>query len=616
MYLPKYKGPPKPHPLKIRMAKRHLFAIGNMVFLCTALGAYYLIGVVQDRARPSDAKIDTSRSGKKVIIVGAGAAGCAVASALTSQDGDLNVVVFEPERRSKLQVMMPLAHVGTRSYDLNTNEGHDTLFSPTKWNVVRDAKLVLRSVVDVDPRACTLLDSDGETHSYDYLVIATGSQPDFNAVNGLAPADYNKFRIAQDSFSTRDMLVHLYEGRVIHAKIPPRDPAVLYREAVAQGNKALKPALALKASNNGTPSLSAPWWKKLFGGNSVKELTSGSSNNSQSPILTNAPVDQSLECFEMPPDDAFVGKQHSGTFVSTTNTLWKYLNYFNKDKLCPLTVVSSESTPDDGLPHDYTDVIGEFWKERTITFLPKTLVEKVDPALHTCYLRNSETGERNEIDFKLMLLDLPRCVTGWVARSGLSKPHLGGFANVHPDTLQHREYPNIFAIGDCAAIPTIPSYGAVFTQAPVVAHNVRQLAYGRPITAQYDGYSSFNVIMSTWRHMWPEVSWKSKATPSTTPASTSATLDGATASSQVEQHSRLIRRNEHVWDNSKWRDVRGLLQGVYFQWFGLEVMYWFVFLRYGWYPPNWFQMPVFPEKVDKKPAQRVAIKSEDQKVSA
>ncbi|CUE71317.1 Hypothetical protein, putative [Bodo saltans] len=106
--------------------------------------------------------------------------------------------------------------------------------------------------------------------------------------------------------------------------------------------------------------------------------------------------------------------------------------------------------------------------------------------------------------------------------------------------------------------------------------------------------------MSTWRHMWPEVSWPSSAAEATTPkllqSGEPSTLE-VHDEQQKKEHKLLVRRNEHMWNNTKWRDIRGVLQGAYVQWFGLEVMHWFVFLRYGWYPPNWFQMPVFPEKL-------------------
>lgn len=49
------------------------------------------------------------------------------------------------------------------------------------------------------------------------------------------------------------------------------------------------------------------------------------------------------------------------------------------------------------------------------------------------------------------------------------------FVDVDPQTLQHRRYNNIFAIGDVAGLPTLKSYASAQAQVPVVAHNVYQV---------------------------------------------------------------------------------------------------------------------------------------------
>lgn len=49
------------------------------------------------------------------------------------------------------------------------------------------------------------------------------------------------------------------------------------------------------------------------------------------------------------------------------------------------------------------------------------------------------------------------------------------FVDVDPQTLQHRRYYNIFAIGDVAGLPTLKSYSSAQAQVPVVAYNVYQV---------------------------------------------------------------------------------------------------------------------------------------------
>jgi len=65
-----------------------------------------------------------------------------------------------------------------------------------------------------------------------------------------------------------------------------------------------------------------------------------------------------------------------------------------------------------------------------------------------------------------------------------------GYVPVSSSTLQHTEFPNVFAIGDASSLPTSKTAAAVTGQAPVLVHNLHQLMEsGRVGTASYDGYS-------------------------------------------------------------------------------------------------------------------------------
>ena len=69
----------------------------------------------------------------------------------------------------------------------------------------------------------------------------------------------------------------------------------------------------------------------------------------------------------------------------------------------------------------------------------------------------------------------------WVAAGDVSPtttylyPHRPqGWVDVDMYTLQHKRYPNVFALGDCAALPTSKTAAAVTSQAPVLVHNMLQ----------------------------------------------------------------------------------------------------------------------------------------------
>ncbi|GAA4442671.1 FAD/NAD(P)-binding oxidoreductase [Pontibacter saemangeumensis] len=73
-------------------------------------------------------------------------------------------------------------------------------------------------------------------------------------------------------------------------------------------------------------------------------------------------------------------------------------------------------------------------------------------------------------------------------------PHKG-WLDVDPHTLQHKRYPNIYGLGDIAALPTGKTGAAVRKQAPVVAANLlARLHQRQQPEKQYQGYSSCPVI--------------------------------------------------------------------------------------------------------------------------
>jgi sulfide:quinone oxidoreductase len=75
-----------------------------------------------------------------------------------------------------------------------------------------------------------------------------------------------------------------------------------------------------------------------------------------------------------------------------------------------------------------------------------------------------------------------------------------GFVDVNKDTLRHNKYPNVFALGDVANLPTSKTAAAIFSQAPVVVHNLTNVAK----QANYNGYSSCPVFVGSKKLMLME----------------------------------------------------------------------------------------------------------------
>lgn len=69
-----------------------------------------------------------------------------------------------------------------------------------------------------------------------------------------------------------------------------------------------------------------------------------------------------------------------------------------------------------------------------------------------------------------------------------------GWVDVDSETLQHRRYPDVFALGDCSGAPNAKTGAAVRKQAPVVVENLRSVLAGQEPEARYDGYSSCPIV--------------------------------------------------------------------------------------------------------------------------
>ncbi len=67
-----------------------------------------------------------------------------------------------------------------------------------------------------------------------------------------------------------------------------------------------------------------------------------------------------------------------------------------------------------------------------------------------------------------------------------------GWLNVDINTLQHKVYPNVFGLGDTAALPTAKTGAAIRKQAPVLVGNLLHLIRQNPgeLNPGYEGYSS------------------------------------------------------------------------------------------------------------------------------
>lgn len=125
------------------------------------------------------------------------------------------------------------------------------------------------------------------------------------------------------------------------------------------------------------------------------------------------------------------------------------------------------------------------------------LVE-VRPASKEAVFVNLDDKSEVVLHYDMLHITPPMSAPDFVKRSTLANAEgpLKGWVKVDKRTLQNPDYPNVFALGDAAGLPTSKTGAAVRKQAPVVAHNVLEMMriVEGPRFNSYDGYTSCPLV--------------------------------------------------------------------------------------------------------------------------
>ncbi|CUH63272.1 Beta-lactamase hydrolase-like protein [Thalassovita gelatinovora] len=96
--------------------------------------------------------------------------------------------------------------------------------------------------------------------------------------------------------------------------------------------------------------------------------------------------------------------------------------------------------------------------------------------------------ERIEVEFDMMHVCPPQTAPDFIRVSPLADA--AGWIDVDQATLRHKEYDNIWSLGDVMNAPNAKTAAAARMQAPVVAENLVDDVNGKSPTAIYNGYGS------------------------------------------------------------------------------------------------------------------------------
>lgn len=134
--------------------------------------------------------------------------------------------------------------------------------------------------------------------------------------------------------------------------------------------------------------------------------------------------------------------------------------------------------------------------QKTATFESKEIKEILtNDSFAGCYGLQIDPiasgGNKVTLKYDLIHAVPPQSAPDFIKRSPLAdqnNPY--GYVAVDKHTLQHTQYSNVFALGDCINAPCSKTGAAIRKQAPVVVKNMLSYLQGKELSAAYDGYSA------------------------------------------------------------------------------------------------------------------------------
>ena len=163
------------------------------------------------------------------------------------------------------------------------------------------------------------------------------------------------------------------------------------------------------------------------------------------------------------------------------------------------------------------DNVLERWKNLGIGLETHQALKAVDIGARRATFASPE-GLRTEVPYDFLHAVPPMRAPDAVKQSDLAWKEGpmagGGWLEVDKATLQHRRYPNVFGLGDINGTPRGKTAATVKKSAPLVAQHVLDWLGERPLSGQFDGYTSCPMIVREGSAMLIEFDYEGRLTPS------------------------------------------------------------------------------------------------------
>lgn len=125
---------------------------------------------------PTSAKA-AIKTGARIVIVGAGAAGLTAAARLSSQLDGATIILIDGRKEHHYQPGYTLIAAGIKPRNYSVSNTADYIPKNTQW--------ISERAREIDPDAKKVVTESGQTVAYDFLILSSGLELNYGAIEGM-----------------------------------------------------------------------------------------------------------------------------------------------------------------------------------------------------------------------------------------------------------------------------------------------------------------------------------------------------------------------------------------------------------------------------------------------
>jgi sulfide:quinone oxidoreductase len=408
-------------------------------------------------ASTTSAEASSTDAKAKIVIIGGGLAGMSTAARFTRSLGNPDITVIEPgDIATSYQPGQTLVGAGIW-------EKSDVMYNTADF--IPDGVTVIKEkAVEFDPANNTVKTSGGQSVKYDYLVVAAGVVLDYKNIEGLG---IDSSITSLGDHSAVDNTIGKNGIASIYFQDGSEDTWTEMQKFIADAKGGKKVKGVFTHPNTPIKCGGAP--KKIMYLTDARLREAGARDNAELTFYPNGGAMFGIKDYH-----TAIVKQ-----FEARNMKWNY-----KHNLVAVDPVAKIATF-----NKHWEEKGE-WDEDLEEY---TMVKK---------------NEKVDVPYDFLHITPPMSAAPEIGNSPVGSKK--GWVPVNKETLQHVKFPNVFALGDIAAVPMGKTGGSARKQYKVVVDNIIAMMDGKALESKYDGYTVCPLITSIGTVMLAEFNWASK----------------------------------------------------------------------------------------------------------